>query len=93
MKQVNWHNIAITLTDLPAGVLSVIAWLHKLSRLLAQPGFSAAGYFWFGRQLRQLQVESVNFVGTQIANEESRAVGSYAAPASGGGSYVPEQPL
>ena len=34
-------------------------------------------------KLRQVQVESVDFVGTQIAGKECRAVGSNAAPAIG----------
>jgi hypothetical protein len=29
---------------------SAIAWLHKLSRLIAQPGFSVVDYFRFSSQ-------------------------------------------
>ena len=36
------------------------------------------------RQLRQFQIESVNFVNTQVTDEESRAVGGYIAPGTSG---------
>jgi len=39
-------------------------------------------------KLRQFQVESVDFVGTQVADYEVRAVRSNAAPPEGRGSRV-----